>query len=247
MQRQKAREKREQKSVRQIKQEFIQKSIERGPTKMCHAMPLRMCVSASVQGFFLLFALFLRWFFRFLYVASASSFRISSEFGFGPGTSIIRERKVSCSGRFYILRRLSLASFCFSCSLFVFFYSSSSPATLSSLCRCGGGSVDTGMDKDSREREQMPLDSWLLKLQRWSWCCAQRVWVGVSDTHSTYSSHTWNECRMTTSRGVDAVSHPLRWKKKKSDFVGKKTISPVRSAQPSARSATVFAYARIYA
>lgn len=42
-------------------------------------------------------------------------------FGFGPGTSIIRERKVSGSGRFYSLLLLLR----FFCSLFIFFYSSS--------------------------------------------------------------------------------------------------------------------------
>lgn len=156
----KMREKRENRKAFGKSNRNLFRNLSNGDRRKC-AMPC-LCVCASLRLYRAFFAF--RFvspmvFFRFSNAASASSFRISSEFGFGPGTSIIRERKVSCSGRFYILRRLSLASFCFSCSLFVFFYLSSSPATLSSLCRCGGGSVDTGMDKDSREREQMPLDS----------------------------------------------------------------------------------------
>lgn len=99
----------EKKSAWQIKQKFIQKSIEMGPTKMFYAM--RVWAQFSFVSLFS--------------CVPPHRFVFYSVRFFGPGTSIIRERKVSCSGRFYILLISAASVFFFFCSLFIFFYSSS--------------------------------------------------------------------------------------------------------------------------
>lgn len=180
-QRSKEREK-EKKSAWQIKQKFIQKSIELGDwdQRKCSTLNVRVRVCMCLCTILLLF----RWLFflhRSLLLRSSSSLLILF------GSVLVPAHQLFVNEKWVVL--VAFTFFVVSFLLFIYFllFEFVLTTTMSSMCDAAAATVmawcvqwiRTRTQRRDRKESKMPSDSWLLKLQRW--CC---TWISRSTNHA---------------------------------------------------------------